>query len=144
MHPFVGRLWRERDLTSNLWFTNWIMYLIYTYVWHFISVDSILPINRWIWAGAYGEEDTPVPIPNTEVKLLCGDDTLLGESSAVPDYHEAHLKYDGLFVCRSSFPFKQAAGGTLFTSQTFFYKMIYNCISFTPIRYRNPKRYISQ
>ena len=26
-------------------------------------------------SGGYGEEDTPVPIPNTEVKLLSGDGT---------------------------------------------------------------------
>ena len=26
-------------------------------------------------AGDYGEEGTPVPIPNTEVKLLSGDGT---------------------------------------------------------------------
>jgi hypothetical protein len=28
-------------------------------------------------AGGYSEEATPVPIPNTEVKLLCADDTAL-------------------------------------------------------------------
>lgn len=37
--------------------------------------------------GAFGAGDTPVPIPNTEVKTCCGDDTPMGESSAVPDLH---------------------------------------------------------
>ena len=37
--------------------------------------------------GAFGAGDTPVSIPNTEVKTCCGDDTPMGESSAVPDLH---------------------------------------------------------
>ena len=36
--------------------------------------------------GALSAGDTPVPIPNTVVKTRSGDDTLLGESSTVPDY----------------------------------------------------------
>lgn len=36
--------------------------------------------------GAFSDEATPVPIPNTAVKLVSGDDTPLGESSTVPDF----------------------------------------------------------
>lgn len=35
--------------------------------------------------GAFGEKETPVPMPNTAVKLLSADDTLRGESRTVPD-----------------------------------------------------------
>ena len=39
------------------------------------------PVSVGLWSmnaletGAYGGEATPVPIPNTAVKLSCGDDT---------------------------------------------------------------------
>ena len=39
--------------------------------------------------GAYGNEVTPVPIPNTEVKLIYVDDTWLAtawETKAVPTF----------------------------------------------------------
>ena len=36
--------------------------------------------------GVHGEEETPVPIPNTEVKLLSGDYTALRETSTMPNY----------------------------------------------------------
>ena len=39
-------------------------------------------------SGGYGGEDTPVPIPNTEVKLACAEDTWLvtaRENRALPD-----------------------------------------------------------
>ena len=39
------------------------------------SVDLIFRQLADDWAGAFSEEATPVPIPNTEVKLLSGDDT---------------------------------------------------------------------
>ena len=29
-----------------------------------------------VFPGDHGEEATPVPIPNTEVKVLCGDGTI--------------------------------------------------------------------
>ena len=35
--------------------------------------------------GVHGEEETPVPIPNTEVKLLSGDYTALRETSTMPN-----------------------------------------------------------
>ena len=34
--------------------------------------------------GGYSEEVTPVPIPNTDVKLFCADDTRQGESRSLP------------------------------------------------------------
>jgi hypothetical protein len=33
------------------------------------------PMRSKPYFGAHGEEETPVPIPNTEVKLLSGDHT---------------------------------------------------------------------
>ena len=39
-------------------------------------------------SGGFGGEDTPVPIPNTEVKLACAEDTWLAtarENRALPD-----------------------------------------------------------
>ena len=50
--------------------------------------------------GDYSEEGTPVPIPNTEVKLFCSDDTVraaLWENRTLP-LHPPHM--DGFFVCR--------------------------------------------
>lgn len=36
-----------------------------------------LPVKatQTIFSGGYGEDETPVPIPNTEVKSLSGDGT---------------------------------------------------------------------
>ena len=31
--------------------------------------------KKTLWGGGYGEEATPVPIPNTVVKLLCAHGT---------------------------------------------------------------------
>ena len=39
------------------------------------SVDLIFRQLADDWAGAFSEEATPVPIPNTEVKLLSADDS---------------------------------------------------------------------
>jgi hypothetical protein len=42
-------------------------------------------------SGGNNEKDTPVPIPNTEVKLLSADDTWLvtaRESRSLPDLYE--------------------------------------------------------
>jgi sortase A len=53
-------------------------------------------------SGGYREEVTPVPIPNTEVKLLFGDDTWIiksWESSALPVYQKRHRKMSFLFLC---------------------------------------------
>jgi hypothetical protein len=36
-----------------------------------------------IFFGGNGEEETPVPIPNTEVKLLCADGTALSRGGRV-------------------------------------------------------------
>jgi hypothetical protein len=35
-------------------------------------------------AGVNGGEATPDPMPNSEVKLSCADDTLYGESRSTP------------------------------------------------------------
>ena len=46
-------------------------------------------IIKFILVGAYGNEVTPVPIPNTEVKLIRVDDTWLvtaRETKSVPTY----------------------------------------------------------
>lgn len=53
------------------------------------------------WAGAFSGEATPVPIPNTEVKLLSGDDTPLGESSTVPDLSLRPSYLAKVFLCLS-------------------------------------------
>ena len=37
--------------------------------------DSLFPFRPFIRAGDYSNEATPVPIPNTAVKLICADDT---------------------------------------------------------------------
>lgn len=57
-------------------------------------------ISKSYKTGAYSEEVPPVPIPNTEVKLFCGDDTALRESSAVPDFSLRPGYMPGLFVFR--------------------------------------------
>jgi hypothetical protein len=52
-------------------------------------------------SGGYGEEDTPVPIPNTEVKLLSADGTALAtgwESRSPPGFILKPLFLEGLFI----------------------------------------------
>ena len=39
--------------------------------------------NLHILVGAYGNEVTPVPIPNTEVKLICVEDTWLATAREI-------------------------------------------------------------
>ena len=41
----------------------------------FISSLSFLIFGLFILSGDHSEEETPVPIPNTEVKLFYADDT---------------------------------------------------------------------
>ena len=47
-------------------------------------------------SGATTREETPVPIPNTAVKLSWADDTPSGESRSVPVY-EKTIRKDGFF-----------------------------------------------
>lgn len=50
------------------------------------SLKSVLRLSMKVW-GVYRERVTPVPIPNTEVKPLIGDDTArvaAWESSTMP------------------------------------------------------------
>ena len=43
---------------------------------YLLEVYLVLSVHAHIQiCGDYSEEVTPVPIPNTEVKLLCADDT---------------------------------------------------------------------
>ncbi len=42
--------------------------------------------------GAHGVGETPVPIPNTEVKPYSGYNTALRENSTVPVFATSHLK----------------------------------------------------
>ena len=47
-------------------------------------------------SGGNDEKDTPVPIPNTAVKLLSADDTWLvtaRESRSLPDLYQASVVY---------------------------------------------------
>ena len=62
---------------------------------------AIQTLKRLLWlrwthmpchTGAFSAGDTLVPIPNTKVKTCCGDDTLYGESSTVPDYSKTTRK----------------------------------------------------
>ena len=51
--------------------------------------------------GAYGSEVTPVPIPNTEVKLIRVDDTWLAtarETKSVP-VQKSFLETESFFYC---------------------------------------------
>ena len=52
------------------------------------SFDCVLCICLTVFGGN-SEEDTPVPIPNTEVKLLCADGTAwetAWESRSLPKF----------------------------------------------------------
>ena len=40
-----------------------------------LEIDLLAIFKRTNLGCVYGEEETPVPIPNTEVKLFSGDDT---------------------------------------------------------------------
>ncbi len=42
----------------------------------FIQSIPLFPVfNDFLFSGGYSEEETPVPIPNTEVKLFSADGT---------------------------------------------------------------------
>jgi hypothetical protein len=78
-------MWRS-NLTSNLW----LQPITCDYIDKALQKCRDLQtygfrVRSFGGPGAFGAEDTPVPIPNTEVKLCCGDDTPCGESSTVPD-----------------------------------------------------------
>jgi hypothetical protein len=52
-------------------------------------------------SGGHGEEETPVPIPNTEVKLLCADGTALEtgwESRSPPEFIFNPSTHEGFFI----------------------------------------------
>lgn len=54
--------------------------------------------------GDYSEEVTPVPIPNTEVKLLCADDTrweTARESKTLPLIYFFEKVYIIILICDS-------------------------------------------
>ena len=68
-----------------------------------------LCVGRWLvfninirmyCVGVFSEEGTPVPISNTEVKLFCVDDTLLGkvERRQHCEYEQKHLA-KVFFIC---------------------------------------------
>lgn len=48
--------------------------------------------------GVHGDEEIPVIIPNTEVKLISGDYTAMRETSTMPNYREALRKGSFSFV----------------------------------------------
>ena len=53
----------------------------------FLPRITLYSLQKFILVGAYGNEVTPVPIPNTEVKLIRVDDTWLvtaRETKSVP------------------------------------------------------------
>ena len=59
-----------------------------------------LAIEKWI-SGDDGEEDPPVPIPNTEVKLFSADGTwweTARESRTLPEQKESSCKMQLLFL----------------------------------------------
>ena len=50
--------------------------------------------------GGYSTEATPVPIPNTEVKLCCADDTAwetMWESRSPPNFYRKRIHSSGSF-----------------------------------------------
>ena len=52
-------------------------------------------------SGGHGEEETPVPIPNTEVKLLSADGTALEtgwESRSPPGFIFNPSSHEGFFI----------------------------------------------
>lgn len=70
------------------------------------------------WSGNYGEKVTPVPIPNTEVKLLSANgswDTRPCESRTLPG-----CEYGGLAQLGEHLPYKQRVGGSIPSSSTIF------------------------
>ncbi len=65
--------------------------------------------------GAHSAGDTPVTIPNTEVKPSSGDNTVMWEDSTVPHYKEA-IRKDGFFIMwgqviylQAGYPFSRKA-----------------------------------
>ena len=60
------------------------------------------------YAGDYGGEEIPVPIPNTEVKLPCADDSAVKcESKQLPVFFEYYIPADtaGIFFLREMMQF---------------------------------------
>ena len=55
-------------------------------------------------SGGYYEKVTPVPIPNTAVKLLSAENTWMAtsrENRSPPDLYERYLLIAGIFFLRS-------------------------------------------
>ena len=57
----------------------------------FTKIDSSFKSNKRSHSGDNGDEDPPVPIPNTEVKLVYGESSLpskVREDSKLPDFNQ--------------------------------------------------------
>ena len=58
-------------------------------VWILTSQRELASLRTFVFPGGYAEKVTPVPIPNTEVKLLWADGTAgatLWESRTLPGF----------------------------------------------------------
>ena len=59
----------------------------------YLASYAVLRVQTFNHTGGYYREATPVPIPNTEVKLACADNTWLAtawEDRLLPVYMKPH------------------------------------------------------
>ena len=66
--------------------------------------------------GVHGDEEIPVIIPNTEVKLISGDYTAMRETSTMPNYIKP-LRKVGFYLCRKMLIVKMQLGAKIAVSQ---------------------------
>ena len=69
--------------------TSYVQCLIHSKHIVLISSYAVLRVQTFNHTGGYYREATPVPIPNTEVKLACADNTWLAtarEDRLLPVY----------------------------------------------------------
>ena len=69
--------------------TSYVQCLYTKHIRLFLSSYAVLRVQTFNHTGGYYREATPVPIPNTEVKLACADNTWLAtarEDRLLPVY----------------------------------------------------------
>ena len=115
-HQLIGRACKHRDMFSlpvlthedlttsyeqfKSYYLNTLILLSHIFYLLFVVVLRVQTLNH---SGGYYDEATPVPIPNTEVKLISVDNTRLAtarEDRSLPDYiTPSPLNGGGVFHC---------------------------------------------
>ena len=99
-HQLIGRACKHRDMFSlpvltredlTTSYEQFKSYYLNTFLSYLITLAYVvLRVQTLSHSGGYYDEATPVPIPNTEVKLISVNNTWLAtarEDRSLPDYN---------------------------------------------------------